>query len=162
LSGTYSYNDTEYDDFSTKDANRCAIGPLTQGLSLDPLCQKEQDLDGNQFPLTPEHKASLNGTYFFDAFTFDWAATVSYLYTGKQWMEPFNVSGLDRVDSYGRWDANLAVTTGDETWKAILFVRNISDDRDILTRSRPDPVTHNAQVNLSQPRIYGMTLEYNF
>ena len=162
FSGTYSYNDTEYEDFATKDANLCTIGPLAQGLSLDPLCQEEQDLSGNQFPLTPEHKASLNATYFFDAFTFDWAATLSYLYMGKQWMEPFNVSGLDRVDSHGRWDASLAATTSDGSWRAMAFVRNISDDREILTLGRPDPVTHNAQAVLSEPRIYGVSLEYNF
>jgi iron complex outermembrane receptor protein len=162
FSGTYSYNDTEYKDFATKDANRCSIGPLSQGHSLDPLCQDEQNLDGNQFPLTPEHKASLNATYFFDAFTFDWAATLSYMYTGKQWMEPFNVSELDRVGSYSRWDANLAATTSDGVWKAVVFVRNISNDREILTQGRPDPVTHNAQAVLSEPRIYGMSLEYNF
>ena len=77
-------------------------------------------------------------------------------------MEPFNVSALDRVDSHGRWDANLAATTSDATWRVEAFVRNISDDREVLTRTRPDPVTHNSQSVLSEPRIYGVRLEYNF
>ena len=162
VSGTYSDNDTEYDDFSTKDANLCQIGPVSQGMSLDPLCQEEQDLSGNQFPLTPEHKASLNLTYFWELFELDWSATTSYMYTSKQWSQPFNVDELDRIDSWDRWDARLTAATVGAAWKATAFVRNIADDRDVLTRGRPDPVTQNSQSALSQPRTYGLQLEYNF
>ncbi|MEZ5504374.1 MAG: TonB-dependent receptor, partial [Halioglobus sp.] len=81
VSGTWSYNNTEYDEFFTKDANACTLGPLAQGNSQAPLCQDEQDLNGNEFPLTPENKASLNTTYFWKMFALDWSATGSYIYT---------------------------------------------------------------------------------
>ena len=73
LSGTWSYNNTEYDEFFTKDANACTLGPLAQGNGQAPLCQDEQDLKGNEFALTPENKVSLNATYFWAMYGLDWS-----------------------------------------------------------------------------------------
>ena len=162
LSATYSYNYTEFKEFSSKDANACTLGPYAVGDTQNPLCTDEQDLSGNEFALTPEHKVSFNATYFWQMFDLDWSVTGSYYYTGEQWMTPFNNSLYDKVGSYDRWDARLNAAALDQQWEVTAFVKNISDDREVINRGRPSTVTQNAVTTLSDPRIYGLKLQYNF
>lgn len=162
LSATYSYNYTEFEDFSSKDANACTLGPYAEGFTQAPLCTDELDLSGNEFALTPENKVSLNATYFWQMLDLDWSVTGSYFYTGNQWMTPFNNSQYDKVGSWDRWDARLIAAALDQQWEVTAFVKNITDDREIVNRGRPSTVTQNAVTTLTDPRIYGVKLQYNF
>jgi iron complex outermembrane receptor protein len=162
LSATYSYNNTEYKTFASKDANACTLGPYAVGDTQNPLCTDEQDLQGNEFPLTPVNKVSLNATYFWNMFELDWSVTGSYYYQGEQWMTPFNDPLYDKVGSWDRWDARMTATDREKVWKVTAFVNNITDDREIVTLGRPSTVTQNAQTGLTDPRIYGLRLDYNF
>lgn len=162
FSGTWSYNGNEYLEFISKDANACAIGPLSEGRGQDPLCQEDQDLKGNEFPLTPEHKLSVNLTYLWQMLGLDWSVLGSYMYTSEQTMSPFNVDEYDTVHSWDRWDARLNMRTTDGAWAVTAFIKNIEGDRDIVFRNRPSPVTHNATATLTDPRVYGLRLNYNF
>ena len=95
-------------------------------------------------------------------FDLDWSATGTYSYTGKQWMSIFNDPQYDRVDSYDRWDARVNMAALDQQWEVTAFVKNIADDRNIISRGRPSTVTQNATSVLSDPRIYGLKVQYNF
>jgi iron complex outermembrane receptor protein len=162
LSGTYSWNDSEYDKFLTKDANACQLGPLSAGMGQAPLCTEDLDLSGNQFPLMPEHKVSANITYFWELFDFDWAATLSYFYTDEHWATPFNNPLYDEVGSFDAWDARLSATSPDQAWEVTAWVKNIEDDRELVGIARPSTVTQNAQSSLQAPRTYGLRLSYSF
>ncbi|GMG86123.1 TonB-dependent receptor [Biformimicrobium ophioploci] len=162
FSGTYSYNDTRFDEFSSTDFNACALGPRAVGLVFDPLCTNEQDLADNSFPLSPEHKASANLTYSWEAMDLDWSASGSYMYTSEQYMSAFNRDDYDLLDSWSRVDLRLNVASPDETWEVTGFVKNLSDDRDVVYRDRPSTVTHTAVSTLTDPRLYGVRLKYNF
>jgi hypothetical protein len=50
----------------------------------------------------------------------------------------------------------------DQQWEVTAFVKNIANNRDIINRGRPSTVTQNAGATLSDPRIYGVKLQYNF
>lgn len=162
LSGTWSYNDTEYKDFFSKDANACTIGPLAAGRGQDPLCQEDLNLKGNEFPLTPDHSVSFNATYMWEMFELDWRATTSFLYRGESWAAAFNNPELDAIDDWSQWDARVTAVTADEDWEVQAFVRNISDGRAEVGIGRPSTVTQNAITELSNPRLYGVRLTYNF
>ncbi len=162
VGGTYSYNQTEYQDFFSKDANACTLGPLANGHGQAPLCQEDLNLKGNEFPLTPEHKLSVNLAYHWKLFELDWTATGSYMYTSEQYMSPFNVDEYDYIGSWERWDARLSVASLQGEWVLSSYVKNIADDRDIVLRARPSTVTQNASSSLTQPRIYGLRLDYSF
>ena len=162
FSGTYSYNDTEYDDFDSADSNACVLGPLRVGDTADPLCNETLDLSGNEFPFSPKHKASAFLTYMWDLVELDWSASVSYTYTGDQQASAFNNDDYDELDSYDRWDARLNIASPELTWEATLWVQNISDDRDEINRPRPSPVSGLAASSLTAPRTYGLKLSYNF
>jgi iron complex outermembrane receptor protein len=162
FSGTWSFNDTEYEDFFSKDANACTIGPLAQGRGQDPLCQQDLNLKGNEFPLTPDHSVSLNATYMWDMFDLNWRATTSFLYRGDSWADAFNNPELDKIDDWSQWDARVTAATPDGDWEVQAFVRNISDSRAEIGIGRPSTVTQNATTTLSDPRLYGVRLTYNF
>jgi outer membrane receptor protein involved in Fe transport len=95
-------------------------------------------------------------------FGFDWSATGSYVYTGEQWMNPFNDPLYDKVGSWDRWDVRLNAAPGDRAWEVTAFIKNITDDRQIITLGRPSTVTQNAQTTLTDPRIYGLRFDYYF
>jgi len=135
---------------------------LAQGRGQDPLCQEDLNLKGNTFPLTPEHKVSLNLAYHWQLLSLEWAAIASYMYTSDQYMAPFNNDAYDYVGSWDRWDARIGAGSGDGHWELTAFVKNISDDRHVVLRNRPSTVTQNATASLTQPRIYGLRLDFSF
>ena len=160
LGATWSWNETRYDEFSSKDANACALGPLAEGYSQHPLCTEEQDLEGNSFPLTPDHKLSLWTSAQWD---WDWAsmaASISYSYVGEQYMSPFNRDDYDLVDSWDRWDAQLSASRG--PWSVTAYVKNIADERNWIFRERPTTTSHNygPGTQLSAPRTWGLRLTH--
>ncbi len=162
LSGAYSYNKSEYKDFTSADGNACAIGPLAEGRSLDPLCTEEQDLSGNSFPLAPEHSFSANLVYTWEMANLNWRVTGSYLYTDEQYLTAFNREDYDVLDSWDRWDARFSVGSSALTWEVTAFVKNITDDREEILRDRPSTVTQQTVSSLSDPRTYGLRFTYNF
>jgi iron complex outermembrane receptor protein len=162
LSATWSYNQSEYGDFYTKDAIACSLGPLLVGNSADPLCSQEQNLNGNQFQLTPEHKLSANATLSWGMLNLDWSLTGSYMYTGEQFMEPFNREDYDAIDSWDRLDANLVMRPKHGQWQVTTWVKNIGDDRETVFRGRPSTVNHLTEVTLTPPRTYGVRFSYDF
>ncbi|MEH6583297.1 MAG: TonB-dependent receptor [Halioglobus sp.] len=162
LSATYSYNKTEYEEYDSADTNACAIGPLRVGDAADPLCTSTQDLKGNEFPLSPEHKASASLTYAWELVNLDWSTTLSYIYNGEQQLSAFNNPQYDELDDYDRWDARFNLASLDQTWEATAFVQNISDERQEVFRGRPNSVSGLSSSNLSDPRTYGIKLSYNF
>ncbi len=153
LRGTYSYNDTEYKDFQSSDNNACTIE--------ETVCAVE-DLKGNEFQLAPKHKASLNLTYAWEMLDLEWRATGSYMYTGEQYMSAFNNDSYDKVDSWDRMDARLSVNTMDQAWEVTAFVKNISDDREVVYQERPSTVTRTGTQDLTEPRTYGVKVRYSF
>ncbi|MFT6274668.1 MAG: iron complex outermembrane receptor protein [Halioglobus sp.] len=162
LSGTYSYNQTEYKDFFSKDANACALGPLAEGRGQDSLCQEDLNLKGSTLPLTPQHKLSITAAYNWQWLELGWTVSSSYLYTGDQYMSAFNRDDYDLVGSWDRWDARLSTAPIEGRWQLAAYVKNISDERSVVLRARPSTVTHNATAELTQPRVYGLRLDYSF
>lgn len=162
FSGTWSFNDTEFKDFFSKDANACTIGPLAEGRGQDPLCLEDLNLKGNEIPLTPDHSVSFNATYMWDMADWNWRATTSFLYRGDSWADAFNNPELDKIDDWSQWDARVTATTADGDWEVQAFVRNITDSRAETGVGRPSTVTQNRTTTLSDPRRYGVRLTYNF
>lgn len=162
LGATYSYNKSEYDNYTSIDSTACILGPERTGDTADPLCTTAQDLNGNEFPLSPKHKASAYLTYQWDLVSLDWSATLGYQYTSEQQLTPFNNSQYDKLDSYDRWDFRMNVSDRDFTWEVTAFVQNIADEREEIFRPRPSPVSGLAASTLTDPRTYGLKLTYNF
>ena len=153
LIASFSYNNSEYDNYSAVDSTACAI--LGE-------CDV-QDLSGNQLNMAPESKFSLSATQYFDLDDMgELSLTAGYSYVGEQYSRAFNRNDWDRVDSYDRIDARLSWTSPEETFELAAFVRNAGDERDALLYSTPSTVTRLQNVELSDPISYGLQLRYNF
>ena len=50
LSGTYSYNKSEFGDFYSVDTNACSIGPLTEGDTLGPVVRRGPESQRQRVP----------------------------------------------------------------------------------------------------------------
>jgi iron complex outermembrane receptor protein len=150
---SYSYTNSEYDDYTAIDSTACAI--LGE-------CDV-QDLSGNQLNMAPENKFSVSASQFFDLDDNGTVLlTVGYSKVGEQYSRAFNRSDWDLVDSYDRIDARLSWTSESEAYEVAAFVRNADDGRDALRYSTPSTVTRLQNVQLSDPISYGIQLRYNF
>ncbi len=150
---TYSYTNSEYDNYTAVDSTACAI-----------LGECDiQDLSGNQLNMAPETKLSLSASQFFDLDDMGTVLlTAGYSYIGEQYSRSFNRSDWDQVDSYNRIDARLSWTSASAAFEVAAFVRNAADERDVLRYSTPSTVTRLQNAELSDPISYGLQLRYNF
>ena len=150
---TYSYTNSEYDDYTAVDSTACAI--LGE-------CDV-QDLSGNQLNMAPENKFSVSASQFFELDELGTVLlTAGYSYVGEQYSRSFNRSDWDQVDSYDRIDARLSWTSESEAFEVAAFVRNAADERDILRYTTPSTVTRLQNVELSDPISYGLQVRYSF
>ncbi|CAH0992136.1 Vitamin B12 transporter BtuB [Sinobacterium norvegicum] len=162
LTGTYSYNQTEFGDYESIDSTACALGPEAAGNSGAALCTEPTDLTGNEFANSPAHQASVNLIYNWELLDLDWQALVSYQYTSEQYSSGFNVDEYDLIDSYDRWDARMTMGSAEQTWLVTAYVKNITDDRNVTFQGRPSTVSHTTSAALTDPRLIGLKLDYNF
>jgi iron complex outermembrane receptor protein len=150
---TYSYINSEYDTFTAIDSVACAI--LGE-------CDV-QDLSGNQLNMAPETKFSLSASQYFELDDLGTVMlTAGYSYVGEQYSRAFNRSDWDLVDSYDRIDARLSWTSESEAFEVAAFVRNASDDRNVLRKSAPNTTGRQQSVELSDPINIGLQVRYNF
>lgn len=153
LTSTYSYNNSKYDKYMAVDSIACTIiGDCDV-----------QDLSGNQLNMAPKHKFSLAGTQYFELEeNGSIALTASYSYVGDQYSRAFNRDDIDKVDAYGSIDGRLAWTSPEEAFVVAAFVKNASNDRNVLRYSTPAPETRMQAAEISDPISYGIQLRYNF
>lgn len=153
MTATYSYNNSEYDEYMATDSIACTI--LGE-------CGV-QDLSGNQLNMAPENKFSIAGTQYFELEDMGMIAiTASYSYVGEQYSRAFNRDDFDKVDSYDSIDARIAWTSPEESFVISAFVKNAGDDRNVLRYNTPAPETRMQAAELSDPISYGVQLRYNF
>jgi iron complex outermembrane receptor protein len=153
IMATYSYIKSEYDTFTAIDSVACAI-----------LGECDiQDLSGNQLNMAPETKFSLSASQYFELDDMGTVLlTAGYSYVGEQYSRAFNRSDWDLVDSYDRIDARLSWTSASEAFEVAAFVRNASDDRNVLSKSAPNTTGRQQSVELSDPINFGLQVRYSF
>jgi iron complex outermembrane receptor protein len=153
IMATYSYINSEYDNYTAVDSTACAI--LGE-------CDV-QDLSGNQLNMAPETKFSLSASQFFELDEMGTVLlTAGYSYVGEQYSRAFNRSDWDLVDGYDRIDARLSWTSQSEAFEVAAFVRNAADERDVLRYTTPSTVTRLQNAELSDPISYALQVRYSF
>mgnify|MGYP000332421693 CR=1 FL=1 len=150
LSGTYSYSDATYDEFSD-------VNTLTSG--DNPVLE---DLSGNRLNRIPEHKYSLSGIYSLPFLTGELSLLASYSWTGEMYTSQFNTD-IDRLDNYDRINLRATWVSSDERVSIVGFANNVGDTRGALT------VTAETQANggavtktFTTPRTFGAKVNYHF
>lgn len=153
LNTSYSFNKSEYDDYSAVDSTACTI--LGE-------CDV-QDLTGNQLNMAPESKFSLNLIQYIELGDMgELSLSAGYSWIGEQYTRSFNRDDWDKVESYDNLDARVSWTSPDETYVISAFVKNAGDERDLIHRSAPFPDTRGASGEYTDPVTYAVQVRYNF
>jgi iron complex outermembrane receptor protein len=149
FSGSYAYNNAKYTDFVTLDRSTL-----------------EQDLvnySGNRLNRAPKNKFNLAASYYVPL-----AGNGSLLFSGiytwvdEMYTNPAN-SENGRLDSWDRFDARMTWVAPSDKLAITAFVKNISGDRHATDASGGTISDGFLRTELlSDPRMYGLQLNYSF
>jgi outer membrane receptor protein involved in Fe transport len=122
------------------------------------------DLDGNRLPNAPEHTIHLGLAYTWNvpAIAGDLTARWDYYWQDRSYAREFNTRG-DRIDSWDQHNASLTYDSTDGRWNARLWVRNIQDEDNVTGHYvTSDTSGYFRNYFLTEPRIYGASVRFNF
>jgi iron complex outermembrane receptor protein len=149
LSGSYAYNDAEYTDFITIDRTT--------------IEQELVNYSGNKLNRAPEGKAGLAASYLVPLGN-GGSLLFSGIYTwvDEMYSNPSN-SENGKMDSWDRFDARMTWTAASQKLAITAFVKNIADDRHSTDASGGTISDGYLRTELlSDPRMYGLQLNYRF
>lgn len=120
------------------------------------------DVDGNQLPNSPENTVSIGAAYSFNFPFGTITPRVDYAWMDDAYAREFNTVG-DEIPSWDQWNASLLYTSPDGRWEAKGWIRNINDDDNITGKYlTSDNSGFYRNYFLTEPRIYGASVKYNF
>jgi iron complex outermembrane receptor protein len=149
LAGSYAYNNAKYTDFKTIDKS-----------TLD---QKPVNYKGNMLNRAPKNKIGFNASYFVPlGDKGDLLFSGIYTWVDEMYTNPSNsVNGW--LDSWDRFDARMTWTAPSEKLALTAFVKNIAGDRHSTDASGGSISDGFLRTELlSDPRMYGLQLNYRF
>ncbi|KAA1192501.1 TonB-dependent receptor [Pseudohalioglobus sediminis] len=120
------------------------------------------DLSGNALSNSPEYTISAGGQYTWPLNSVDVTLRVDYYWQDEMYGRIYN-RPIDKIDSFQIWNAQLSIDSQDDTWYARAYVKNIGDEDDTVGMYASDASAGLfTNVFLVEPRLYGVTLGYNF
>jgi iron complex outermembrane receptor protein len=180
LSATFSWLDTDIDDFATSDtADPNGMG-TTEGviscfgnnyLSDDPadcgdpslISGVQIDQDGNNIAGSPEYSYNLGAAYTFVLGNVgDLTVSTNYYWQDEFYSRNFNTVG-DKVDEWEVWNASARLQSVDDTWYAEAWIKNILDDDYVTGTYLTSPVSSLfTNQFILDPQTYGATVGYRW
>ncbi|MEM9622623.1 MAG: TonB-dependent receptor [Pseudomonadota bacterium] len=121
-------------------------------------------LDGNSLPNSPEHtiRIGIAYTWNIDAIAGSLTARYDYYWQDESFAREFNSIG-DEIDSWDQHNASLIYESADGRWTAKAWVRNLEDEDNVTGKYlTSDTSGFFRNYFLTEPRIYGASLRYNF
>jgi outer membrane receptor protein involved in Fe transport len=129
--------------------------PITDGIGAD--------LTGNQLQNSPEYSVSLGGQYtFYLPGNHSLTTRVDYYWQDEMYARNFNME-VDKIDDWDVWNAQMTLMSSDETWYARAYVKNFTNDDNLVGMYVTDPSSGLfTNVFTIEPRNYGLAIGYNF
>lgn len=159
--GLPAYFSKGYLDGTAVDANG---DPLNTVGVVDTSDGFETDIDGNSLPNSPEHTIHLGAAYTWQIEQIAGALTARYDYywQDSSYAREFNTKG-DEIDSWDQQNASLIYESSNGVWEGRLWVRNIGDEDNVTGKYlTSDTSGFFRNYFLTEPRIYGASVKYNF
>ncbi len=127
------------------------------------LPQLVKDLDGNELNNAPNTSVKLGASYTFNL-TGDYELTAR---ADHFWQDDYFANGFNKpsdvIDSWSQTDLQLVLRPGAGNWFARAFVKNLSDNDDVLRRGQDGPLVGRFRsVNVLEPRTYGIEVNLSF
>ena len=147
--------------------NSCTTPTLSNGSPLpapyDVGTGVSADLDGNELKNSPSTTVSLGAQYTWDLERADVSVRLDYYWQDDMWGREFNRDPIDRVDSFDVWNAQATLTSNEKSWYISAYIKNITDSDALAGMYLTDPSSGLfTNVFPIEPRLYGITLGYNF
>ena len=143
--------------------NRYSACGALQAAGLPVVGGIEPNLDGNQLQNSPEFSLSLGAQYTWlmeDAG--EMTVRLDYYWQDDVYTRLYN-QPVDQVDSWDIWNAQATFTSADARWYARAYVKNITDDNNVVGHYFTDASSGNfTNVFVIEPRTYGVAVGYNF
>ena len=122
------------------------------------------DLDGNQLPNSPEHTIRLGLAYSWEvpAMRGSLTARWDYYWQDGSYAREFNTIG-DEIDSWDQHNASLIYESRDQRWSVRAWIRNIGNDDNVTGKYLTSDTSGSFRnYFLTEPRIYGASVRFNF
>jgi hypothetical protein len=122
------------------------------------------DLGGNSLPNSPESTLKLGMAYSFvsPVFDGDMILRLDYYWQDDMYAREFNTAG-DLIESWDQFNLSMIFESADGKWGARAWVRNLSDDDNITGHYlTSDTSGFYRNYFLTEPRIFGASVRYNF
>ena len=88
---------------------------------------------------------------------------MDYYWQDEMWGREFNRDPIDKLDGFDVWNAQLTLASAQDSWYIQAYIKNISDEEAIAGMYVSDPSSGLfTNVFPIEPRLYGVTLGYNF
>ena len=146
LSGSYSYLDAEYSEFTAPSGFRTPGG-------VDPT-QRE----GNRLRNAPRHAYDVLARYEFPLANGAYLALqADFRHKGRVFQDPDN-EAVAAIPEYEVLDGRIAYTTADEQWELALWGKNLTDEDYFLHNF---PVAGSGNATPAPPTTYGLTVTWN-
>jgi iron complex outermembrane receptor protein len=149
VAGSYAYNNAKYTDFITIDKS-----------TLD---QPVVNYKGNMLNRAPKNKVGLSASYLMPlGGKGDLLFSGIYTWVDEMYTNPAN-SDNGMLDSWGRFDVRMTWTSPSQQLALTAFIKNLSDDRHSTDASGGTISDGFLRTELlSDPRMYGLQLNYRF
>jgi outer membrane receptor protein involved in Fe transport len=124
----------------------------------------QTSLDGNELPNTPENTVVLGAAYTWPLASLSGDLTLrwDYYWQSDAYAREFNTKG-DEMDSWDQHNASLIYVSSDQKWEVKAWVRNLQDEDNVTGKYlTSDTSGFYRNYFLTEPRIYGGSLRYNF
>lgn len=157
LDGNTTLLDTRMSGFSSDDPN-IAGSPL-------------RDLTGNRFAYAPKFTANVGVEKKWDTGPLrNGVVRVDYQYVGDTYLDIYNSTNTSFRPAHSIWNASYKQSSHDESWSFLIWIKNLtnktvinfSDTNAIPNVLIPAASASLQQVNLNEPRTFGLTLGYNW
>ena len=121
------------------------------------------DLDGSELKNSPATTVSLGAQHTWDMERANVSVRVDYYWQDVMWGREFNRDPIDRIDAFDVWNAQATLSSADNRWYVSAYIKNITDSDALAGMYLTDPSSGLfTNVFPIEPRLYGMTLGYNF
>ena len=123
----------------------------------------EADLNGNELKNSPSTTISLGAQYNWNLDRANLSVRLDYYWQDEMWGREFNRDPIDKIDSFDVWNAQATLSSSQNSWYVRAYIKNITDSDSLAGMYVTDPSSGLfTNVFPIEPRLYGMTLGYNF
>jgi iron complex outermembrane receptor protein len=164
VAGSYSFIDSQYEEFDSIDTATCNNANFENfltGVAVPASACALQDLSGNQLTGMSKNKYSLRSSYTVPTSVGDFVVDGSWTYVGPQFSDAAN-SSIREISGWHRADASVTWYSDNSDLSVRAYAKNLADNRELVTMGSPNSNDGGQTAYATLPRMYGVQVDYNF